>query len=169
MVLVDKRAALQEIDNVPVVCNTCGQQAELQSPDDTVRDALVEASYIRSVQEEIILLHRTQTLFERFPKSRHPIRIHHLYVKQTKRLHTHSDAEFAKALADDPELKVFLTQNSFLLPARLAAITQACESWEKRLDSTAIQCAECGRGHYLIEPDLFNLLLNSSWELAHHP
>ena len=170
MVLINKQRVLQEVENVPVLCSSCGQHTELLAPNDTVRSALIEASYIRSFEQEIALMYRAQKLFEGFPTSRHPIKINHLYAhSSSERLNVHSDREFAKALADDPELNIFLRQSSFLLPVRLAAITEARESWDKQLDDTVIQCAACNRGHYLIEPGLFDHLVNGSWELAHHP
>ena len=145
MVLVDKRAALQEIENIPVVCHTCEDRVELQSPNDTVRDALVQASYIRSFQKEITLLQRTQALFDRFPGSRHPIKINHLYSKSSDRLDVSPDAEFAEALANDPELSVFLKKSGFLLPARLAGITEACVRWKAELDDTySVQSVRSG-------------------------
>ena len=159
MVLIDKQRALQEVENVPVLCSSCGQHTELLAPNDTVRSALIEASYIRSFEQEIALMLRAQKLFEGFPASRHPIKIDHLYASSSsERFDVHSDRAFTKALADDPELNIFLRQGSFLLPVRLAAITKARESWDKQLDDTAIQCAACNRGHYLIEPGLFDHL-----------
>lgn len=168
MVLVDKRAALQEIEKIPIVCHICEEHVELQSPNDTVRDSLIQASYIRAFQEEIVLLQRTQALFDRFPGSRHPKKIHHLYVKQSERLDVCPDAEFAEALVNDPELSVFL-QGGFLLPARLASITEACSRWEAELDDAPIRCAACTQGHYLIDAELFDNLINGSQELARHP
>ncbi len=168
MVLVDKRAALQEIENIPVVCHICEEHVELQSPNDTVRDALVQASYIRLFQVEIVLLQRTQALFDRFPGSRHPKKIYHLFVRQSERLDVFPDAEFAEALGNDPELSVLL-QSGFLLPARLAFITEACRRWESELDDAPIRCVTCAQGHYLIDADLFDHLINERQYLARHP
>jgi len=159
MAFVNKWAALQELENVPVSCSTCGVQTELHSPDEAVRHALHDASYIQSFKKEIVLLQRTQALFDRFPESRHPIKVNHEHVEKAERTQVQADTDFDRALADDAELRHFLMRSSFLLPARLAGVSKACDEWQQRLDDSLIRCNACQYGHYVIDAALFERLM----------
>ena len=166
MPFANPRGALQTLENVPVICSHCGTERELLSPNDAIRDALVDASYVRDFQQELALLKRTQVLFERFPKSCHPIKINHEYIKGDKQTPHRAkgnlleeDAGFLQALSEDAELNEFLKRSGFLLPARLNFVSEAYMNWQKQLDDSKIKCEACDNGHYVIEEELFKQLV----------
>ncbi len=118
------RSALQQYTDVSVSCSHCGASATLLSPSDTVRDSLMNATYLNMFQQELDLLHRAQALFSRFPSSRHPLKTGHEWLKRVDK--GQPDEAFEGALAKDPELHEFLTNKSFLLSRRLEVIATAC-------------------------------------------
>ena len=157
MVVIEKEFAIRQVSSVPILCDGCGQEDILINPSDQICDALVGASYIYEFQQELALLQRTQALFDRFPDSRHRIKLTREYLDEHPR--PEPDLEFEMALNKAADLKEFLRTNGFWLPARLNGVQESLIRWQKELDRDSIQCSSCHEGCYRIEPKFFERLM----------
>lgn len=158
MSVVDKHGALRQHSVVPVVCAQCTYATELPRPAGQTCSALIETSYYRGFVSELYLLERTRLLFDRFPRSRHPVMAEHLHLDPNE-VPTAVDAEFERALRRDAELLKFLTQGSFLLPRRLQFVRQSVSDYERRAQEFRVPCPACEEGALSLEQAFFESLM----------
>jgi len=144
---------------LPLVCAFCGCQTEIWSPSDQQLGDLIDASYLISLQRELLRLQRTQVLFDRFPASRHPVKVDKFYAGNSRDQDTEEDADFEAALQSDPELMEFLRpasgERSFYLPARLSWVTQRVAYLKNAVAQSSIRCGSCQEGFLRIKHSWF--------------
>ncbi len=104
------------------------------------------------LRRELDLVQRTESLFNRFPDSKHPTKMHRLDIKAE----TAPDPEFDAALAEDPELAEFLSKSMFLLPGRMELLRGSIGESAPSVDVTLITCKGCGSGVLLLDEQFYN-------------
>lgn len=142
--------ALQPCTFVPLVCNACGNQTDRKTPSFEDLKAFLLVQALRTTRHELVLLQRTQVLCNRFPDSRHPVRVAILNIKLPSGSKGEPDQEFEAAMREDPELADWLCPSQgyrgIYLPARLKATTEAVNSLEKQVMNQPIaRCSSCGQ------------------------
>jgi hypothetical protein len=134
---------------VTVRCADCGADQVLTDPSPDELDRLNAATDYEELRQERTMLLRARALFDRFPSSRDPVLLSVLEPAPPEGTH---DPEFTAALAEDPELEMFLAHRSFLLPARLAGVEKAFRAMEPRVGHGGRACHACGTG-LLVVPE----------------
>ena len=153
-----------KIRPLPVACTECNSHFQLEQPTDDQLDMLINASYLVSLRRELVLLQRTQELFDKFPDSRHPVKVAKsvLRTKESGFAEPASkpDQAFEEALQSDQELMHFLRpptgSSSFYLPARLHGAKEGVENFAASVAKAAVKCTHCQTGFLCIQDPHFD-------------
>jgi hypothetical protein len=135
------------------VCGSCGHQAVFREHNTLIDNALIDASTLHHVYLELALLERAAALFARFPESRYALKVNKEQLQPKLFPRTSKDPEFEAALANDPELSLFLRRSIFHLPSRHRSVTQLIALLEES-DFSEIHCPVCTIGVFRF-PDGF--------------
>jgi len=151
--------SLRRVQRVPTVCAGCGYLATLDEHDEALDRALISNTYLQELRHELILLERTERFFERFPASKHRLKVSKLCQDRKELREVQDDSTFENALRAEPQLYEFLTANSsFRLPTRLREVRKNIQQLRTELDVDLIKCPTCKRGRLMIEHDFFQRL-----------
>jgi hypothetical protein len=150
--------SLKSVASIPVYCSHCQQARELAPHSEALDCALVNATYLHELTEELVLLHRAHQLFARFPESRHGLKVTKEAIGAGARSAIASDPQFDEALRADPALHEFLAESSFYLPARMQAVRECIAELETKIDRGLVGCPACRAGWLRIEPAFFETL-----------
>ena len=153
-----------EIKPLPLVCSDCDFTTQMEVPTDEQLCMLIDASYFISLRRELVLLQRTQELFDKFPTSLHPVKMAKSILRTKEagfaEVASGPDSEFENALQVDQGLLNFLCPpngtTSFYLPARLKWVEAAVRNHAKSVQEAFVQCPVCEDGFLLIRDEHFN-------------
>ena len=117
-----------------------------------------------SLRQELVLLQRTQELFDEFSNSRHPVKVAKSSLKTKENQYaapvSEPDPDFENALQSDQELMHFLRpptgSSSFYLPARLNGVKEGVENFATLIKKDAVRCTHCPTGFLRIQDPHFD-------------
>ena len=140
-----------EFDEIPVECVHCGYSETRTDFADETKQAVIETTVHSELDTERKMLQRTRLLFDRYPKSRHPIILNKTGRRKT--VIPSSDPAFESELIADPELHEFLTNGGFNLDARESFVASRIPELLPYTEREDLRCHQCGA--YLVIPRSF--------------
>lgn len=151
--------SLRKADHVPIMCSACSYSTTLAEHSESLDVALVNSTCLSELQHELSLLERTEQFFERFPASKHRLKLSKTRGDPKELREIQDDPEFENALRAEPDLYDFLTDHSsFLLLPRLRGVRESIQHLQEDLDVSLVGCPKCKTGRLLIEKNFFQRL-----------
>jgi hypothetical protein len=108
---------------------------------------LIDATQYHQLYVEHRLLRELEALIQRYPRTHHPLIVGKL--PKAKR-DDKDDQAIESYLNSRQELREFLTDRSFLLPARLKFVSNAIDRARKPITNLLVTCDRCDRQYAVL-------------------